>query len=336
MKKTFLGIAMATMIAVSGFMGATKADSCWGPDCQKSNLDLISVAQSSDFDATVFGNDWAQAGGQGYTIAVTEASANGKTYSGVDGFTSADNRTTAWSSSYDYGKNSYTSAGAYTQGTGYAYGNAYGDYSWKCFPWQLSSSDVTIGGIVSQANAANETGYNDGQYAVAFNTSTAEFEVTRKSSDWDFTNASSQAGFHGGYYYDYWYGYGYGPYAETYGYSDVSIDNTGNERSANAYTWNHSYTSPGYDYYNYYNQGTLTNYDSKVSGNGEVAARSAKSGTFAQGNAGFGYTGENHGHGYAQINTNVADYGTQSSAQSSGYAHSSVSNNNNVPVGSAY
>jgi hypothetical protein len=194
-----------------------------------------------------------------------------------------------------------------------------------CGP-QISISTVTIEGTAGQVNVAFEEGDDFGQFAFAGNTSKADFSLTRKDTNIGFDYAYSNAGFYGYYYYD-WYWYGYGPHAYTYGGSNVSIDDLGNERSASASTWNYAYTSLGYDYYYYngYNTGNIINYTSNVSGEGIAQTLSAKDNTVAYGTSKFSYNGSNYGSGSAYVNTSITNYGTSSTAYVSGSASSYVS-----------
>lgn len=372
MKKTFLGITMAAIIAMSGFTGAINVSAC-GPNdlnCQTAEIDLTAIASSFESQFTNTNNDWAYAGASGYTLSNVKAESEGFTQAIVSGDVFARNNSTAQTWVNDYGTMSSAGGYAYTTGQGYAYGNAYGDsgdtyygvdyrkgnravgyfeqrqtgaikyFGGPGLPLHQSAWDylgknvfscgdqsvttlVTVAGNVFQEHYAAETGYPEDQYAVGFNSSGADFSITRESSMVDIHSAYAQAGFYD-YWYDYYYWYGYGPYAYTEGYSNVSIDAIGNERSSNATTWNASYTNQGYNYFDY---GTVTENVSNVTGNGLVAVHSAKGGTHGYGVASFTYDGNNYGSGNAEVNANITNYGNNSTAHVSGYASSYVSNN---------
>jgi hypothetical protein len=194
----------------------------------------------------------------------------------------------AWSYSKDYGLTSKAGAGASFKGDAFSKGTAEGD---GCGP-EIVKSDLYVEGEVKQMNYAGETGYSAGGISGG-NESGGSF----KAVDSDFKIGN-------GYVSDENYVSGS---AVTKGFTNVSIDPYGNNRSISGITGNFvSITSPD----------TIS--QANVYGNGGLNGVISNGSSFAGGNVSFNYAGSTFGAGGAMLNASVVTSGNSTTATVSG------------------
>lgn len=235
---------------------------------------------------TISGNEYAGTGGWANGRMENTNFAYGR-ISGQSGFASMDANLKSCTWTADYGQTSMSFAKGTVSADGQAGGMAFGISANK----QVSTSSGWVSGAVGQNNYANETGYADGQYAHAENGSWAGFKNQAPTvSNKNYFLAGSATCVEGS--------------ATTEGFSKVTIDPSGSNRSASAYTTNYAKGNNG------------------VGGEGFVEAASVKGGQYAFGNSYFNYNGSNNiGTGTAVVNTSITQSPNSFSSKSYGFSY---------------
>jgi len=308
MKKLFIVALMVLSLAI----GAGNGFACEGYECGPRSSDLNLQFQADlgayDYDYSSTGwrgnyNDHASSTADGYAGGFLDVHANADGYTTifgwkidnpafVQGFGDAEAEGKAWAWSKDYGTTSKAGAGAVTNGQAFTEGLATGLYGCR----EFVSSEVYVGGQVSQWNEAGETGYQSGQFVEGGNQSGGIFH----SVDYDYASGN-------GFAFD-------TNYIEggmiTKGKTEVSIDPYGSYRSISAMTENMvQVNAPKIQY-------------SSIGGNGYVNGIAQKGNTFAGGNASFSYNGNTYGNGNANLNANIYSGNGQASSTVSATAYS--------------
>lgn len=297
LKKRVMGIVLAAMLAVGG-----NAFACWNCFTERDvvvNGSYTAAPFANEFVQDWDVNDYVAAGGSlgvqttvttfatGDDFALQAGSANG--YADVD----------AYANNWDTGLSSGAYAEASFNGRTEGFGAAAGGFG------GAASVDVnsSFTGYVFQQQWTQEVGYRDGQGISAYNDSTASFTGVRNDSDAD----CARCGIAGAAEYDSIYTRG----TEVTGQSFVTIDPYGSNRSYSGFTTSDAQIGS--------TNARSWNTDSVVAGNGSISAMVGSTNVGASvGMASYSFTGENAGAGYAQISGSTQDYGSYSTAQSSG------------------
>jgi hypothetical protein len=297
LKKRVMGIVLAAMLAVGG-----NAFACWNCFTERDvTVGGIYVAApfAEDFAIDFDVNDtvFASGGLQMNTTVTTFATGDDFALQsgGASGYADVDVYANNWDSGLSSGAYAEASFNGRTEGAGLA-GAGFGG---------AASVDVdsSFSGMVEQRQLTQEINYQNGQGITAYNTSVAFFSGTRSDSDAD----CARCGIAGAAEYDSIYTRG----TEVTGSSFVTIDPYGNNRSYSGMTASTAEIGS--------TNARSWNTNSIVAGNGSVGAMVTKPGNgYATGSASYSFTGENAGAGMAQIQGSVQDYGSYSTAQSSG------------------
>jgi hypothetical protein len=313
-KKLSIALTLVLAIAVGTSFACDPRKEICGP--RDANLNFAFDGMSDDQSSSHRGNDSASSNAFGFAGGNLNVSANAdgthlefigtkwyhvfssKYYEDVDnaahveGYGTADSESKAWSWTRDYGTTSKAGAGAKTEGDAFTFGLATGLEGCR----ETVDSQVYVGGNVYQNNYAAEIGYWDNQGVDGGNMSGGNFYTS------DFDSASGRGIAMDTNYID--------GGMITKGKTEVSIDPYGSYRSITAMTENMVRVD-------------ADAIDSQVFGNGGIGGNSqSRNGSFAGGNAGFGYNGVTYGNGNAQMNANVYQGQNNTTVTVSGSAHS--------------
>ncbi len=299
MKKTLFAVVLAIMLAATPAL-AVEQGQTFGTNASGHYVAGTlngPVTFSGDYGSSG-GNDYASTSGGAAGQMVNDNRAFGKYFSFQAGYASMDANLNSCVGAYDNGQTSASWAKGTVSADGQAGGIA--TSGWKPSAQQTSTSSGWVAGGVGQYNTANEANYAQGQYATAENGSNAHFyNQAQTSSNSGWLGAASGTCVAGS--------------AEVTGSSKVTIDPSGNTRSAQAYTTN---TAKGND---------------GVGGFGNVNAMSANGYQSAQAYSGFQYSGNNAGTGTAQANTSITQGQNSFSSKSYGYSVTGTKANCSTP-----
>lgn len=293
LKKTVMSLICVAMMAVGG-----NALACcdWDRDVT-SNTTVTAAPAANDYDVDYDVNDRAEAGGILQTRTTVRATAAGDdfagTAAGAEGYSDVDVYANNWDTGRTSGAYTEASFNGRTEGAGVAFSGFGGVANIEI------ESDFY--GSVGQRQLTQEINYQDNQGITAVNTSDATFSAHRLDTDYDCSRrfvagaADSDSIYTRG--------------TEVTGRSFVTIDPTGNNRSYEGMTASTAQIGS-----------TNGHVDiSEVNGTGAVGAIvQSPSVGYASGNASYSFTGSNAGAGMAQIQGSVQDFGSYSTAQSSG------------------
>jgi len=290
MKKTLFAVVLAIMLAAGT---AFSADVTVNGD-YRAYMNNQPYAGAHDYSG--YGTpqkDYAETSGGSGGFAQNNNSASGtsirifgKTFTTAtqSGYANLEGSMKSCVNASDWGTSSASHATATTYANAQAGGLAVGTKG-----TQLSHSQTEVWGVANQRNGAFETGYANGQQAVAYNESGASFynqgNTMNSSGKYLAGSVSCVEGS-----------------ATTSGKSFVTIDPTGHNRSAFAETSN---VAKGND---------------MVGGSGFAGTISANNNGFAQSQSSFSYAGGTQGSGYAAGQTSLVTGTNSFRATSYGYS----------------
>jgi len=311
MKKIF-----AVCLSVLLCAGVAFAQPPMDPNAQSvSGVYSIGIAaQDGSYSQSIhgWGNDYAGASAVGSTSAETITFGNGNKMAFETGFAAGNVAADANSFAKDFGTTSIAGASASTEGASVTGGLVIAPnkitLEWnRCRPTLNEGptndgviSGAFVGGEVGQFNVAQEVGYANGTGAVAQNSSGGTFVAGNFDADFGKHGAVAGTDIGGG--------------IETSGFSKVSVDPTGANRSATGMTTNSvnvEVCKPDF-------------YAGSVGGQGSVQTVAGSPAGSAGAMSAFGYSGAKEGYGVAQNYSAIQTGAHSTSAQAVGFSMSTA------------